>query len=160
MRKRLVTFSVAKPKNDESTVNIQGVNFSQTQQFITQNILLATCFYCIKSSSGLLKNKSNVSKCIVHSWISNAFGIPEFQSNTTYYTKYSFGNMFRLYWIIIRPSKKQIQFIKIYSAFWNPKRSLWFPKNRSCGRSPTEIVGSNPTGGMDICLLWVSCVVR
>ena len=28
------------------------------------------------------------------------------------------------------------------------------------GSSPAEIVGSNPTGGMDICLLWVSCVVR
>ena len=30
----------------------------------------------------------------------------------------------------------------------------------AAGRSPAEIVGSNPTGGMDICLLWVSCVVR
>ena len=30
---------------------------------------------------------------------------------------------------------------------------------RPC-RSPAAIVGSNPTGGMDICLLWVSCVVR
>ena len=29
-----------------------------------------------------------------------------------------------------------------------------------CGRSPAEIMGSNPTGAMDICLLWVSCVVR
>ena len=28
------------------------------------------------------------------------------------------------------------------------------------GRWPAEILGSNPTGGMDICLLWVSCVVR
>jgi hypothetical protein len=28
------------------------------------------------------------------------------------------------------------------------------------GRSPAEILGSNPTGGMDVCLLWVSCVVR
>jgi len=28
------------------------------------------------------------------------------------------------------------------------------------GRSPAEILGSNPTGDMDICLLWVSCVVR
>jgi len=28
------------------------------------------------------------------------------------------------------------------------------------GRSPAEIVGSNPTGGMDVCLLWVLCVVR
>ena len=30
---------------------------------------------------------------------------------------------------------------------------------RPC-RSPDEILGSNPTGGRDICLLWVSCVVR
>ena len=29
-----------------------------------------------------------------------------------------------------------------------------------CGLSPAEIVGSNPTGGMDVCLLWVLCVVR
>ena len=28
------------------------------------------------------------------------------------------------------------------------------------GPLPAEILGSNPTGGMDICLLWVSCVVR
>ena len=33
-------------------------------------------------------------------------------------------------------------------------------RRAACGRSPAEIVGSNPTGGMDICLLWVSCVVR
>ena len=30
--------------------------------------------------------------------------------------------------------------------------------SRPC-RSPPEIAGSNPTEGMDICLLWVSCVV-
>ena len=29
-----------------------------------------------------------------------------------------------------------------------------------CGRLPAEIAGSNPTGGMDVCLLWVLCVVR
>jgi hypothetical protein len=29
-----------------------------------------------------------------------------------------------------------------------------------CGRSPAEIVGSNPTGGMDVCLLRVLCDVR
>jgi len=28
------------------------------------------------------------------------------------------------------------------------------------GHSPTENVGSNPTGGMDICLLWVLCVFK
>jgi hypothetical protein len=33
-------------------------------------------------------------------------------------------------------------------------------KARVCGRSPDEIVGSNPTGCIDDCLLWVLCVVR
>jgi len=33
-------------------------------------------------------------------------------------------------------------------------------RRAACGRSPAEILGSNPTGGMDICLFWVSCVVR
>ena len=33
-------------------------------------------------------------------------------------------------------------------------------QRRTTGRSPAEIVGSNPTRGMDICLLWVSWVVR
>ena len=45
---------------------------------------------------------------------------------------------------------------------WRSSRSLW-PRGlrrAACGRSPAEIVGSNPTGGMDICLLWVLCVVR
>jgi len=26
-----------------------------------------------------------------------------------------------------------------------------------CGRSPAEIVGSNPAGGMDVCFLWLVC---
>jgi hypothetical protein len=29
-----------------------------------------------------------------------------------------------------------------------------------CGRSVAGIVGSNPAGGMDVCLLWVLCDVR
>jgi len=29
-----------------------------------------------------------------------------------------------------------------------------------CGHSLAGIAGSNPTGGMDVCLLWVLCVVR
>jgi hypothetical protein len=33
-------------------------------------------------------------------------------------------------------------------------------KARVCGRSPAEVVDSNPTGGMDVCLLQVLCVVR
>jgi hypothetical protein len=28
-----------------------------------------------------------------------------------------------------------------------------------CGRSPVEIVGSNPSGGMDVCPLRVLCVL-
>ena len=52
---------------------VQGINFSQTQQFITQNILMATCFDSIESSSGLAKYRSNVSKFVVHSGIPNAY---------------------------------------------------------------------------------------
>jgi len=33
-------------------------------------------------------------------------------------------------------------------------------KARVCGRSPAEIVGSNPAGGMDVCLECVLCTVR
>jgi len=29
-----------------------------------------------------------------------------------------------------------------------------------CGRSLTGIVGSNPAGGMGVCLVWVLCVIR
>ena len=49
-------------------------------------------------------------------------------------------------------------------------KSLYFPKTRSefaarfkalvCGRSPAEIMDSNPTGGMDVHLLWVLCIVQ
>ena len=38
---------------------------------------MATCFDCIESSSGLPKNRCNISKFILHSEIQNAFGIPE-----------------------------------------------------------------------------------
>jgi len=33
-------------------------------------------------------------------------------------------------------------------------------RRAAAGRLPAEILGSNPTGGMDICTLCVSCVVR
>jgi hypothetical protein len=33
-------------------------------------------------------------------------------------------------------------------------------KAEFCGRSRAEVVGSNPTGVMGVCLLWVLCVVR
>ena len=33
-------------------------------------------------------------------------------------------------------------------------------KEQVCGRSPAKFVGSNPTGGMDICLLCFLRVVR
>ena len=32
-------------------------------------------------------------------------------------------------------------------------------KAQLCGHSPADILGSNPTGGMEVCLLWVSCVL-
>ena len=34
-----------------------------------------------------------------------------------------------------------------------PKKGTFFVSDRHCGRLPAEIVSSNPTGGMDICLL-------
>jgi hypothetical protein len=42
-----------------------------------------------------------------------------------------------------------------YYYYWNylpVPVAAWF-KAWVCGRSPTEVVGSNPTGGMDVCLL-------
>ena len=41
-------------------------------------------------------------------------------------------------------------------------RSQWprDKRERSKGRSSAEIVVSNPTRGMDVCLLWMLCVVR
>jgi hypothetical protein len=33
-------------------------------------------------------------------------------------------------------------------------------KEYVCGRALAGIVGSNPTGGMDVCLLYSVCVVR
>ena len=52
----------------------------------------------------------------------------------------------RLHYISIHPSIHQI-----HPATYLP---TYLP---TCGRSPAEIVGSNPTGGMDIFLLSVVC---
>jgi len=41
-------------------VFIQVINCRETQQFITQNILMATCFGSIESLSGLSKNRYNI----------------------------------------------------------------------------------------------------
>jgi hypothetical protein len=60
-----VDFSFTTPSSREvqlQSKGLQDINFSQTQQFITQNIFMATSFDSIESSSGLPKNRSNVSK--------------------------------------------------------------------------------------------------
>ena len=49
--------------------------------------------------------------------------------------------------------------IKVESSYWTIPEAAR-SKARVYGRSPAEIVGSNPAGGMDVCLLWVLCVVR
>ena len=46
------------------------------------------------------------------------------------------------------------------NIFRKPSPAAARSKAYVCGRSPAEIVGSNPAGGMDVCLLWVLCVVR
>jgi hypothetical protein len=43
-------------------------------------------------------------------------------------------------------------------GYWNVV-ALW-SKGKGCCSSPAEIVGSKPTGGTDVCLLCVLCVVR
>jgi len=53
--------------------------------------------------------------------------------------------------------------LQTYTAFFSKCQKLRSLKAENAGpsdRSPAEIVGSNPTGGMDVCLLWVLCVVR
>ena len=67
-----------------SQLNIQLIHkiytrykFQSNTTIYYTNILKATCFDSTKSSSGLLKNRSNVSKFVVHSGIPKAFGIPE-----------------------------------------------------------------------------------
>jgi len=70
------------------------------------------------------------------------------------------------------PRVKQRSVPSIVGVF-NPQPSrLWYiicmyniplaarPKAWVCGRSLAEIVGSNLTGDIDVCLLWVFCVVR
>ena len=43
---------------------------------------------------------------------------------------------------------------------WKAKVNFAGPGGRAvCGRSPAETVGLNPTGGINICLLWTFCVV-
>jgi len=41
--------------------------------------------------------------------------------------------------------------------FYHPIRVAATPKAWVCDRSPTEIVGSNTNGVIDVCLLWVLC---
>ena len=58
----------------------------------------------------------------------------------------------------------KIQRICLFLVGWNlqisPVTVAARSKAQVYGRSPAEIVGSNPTVGMDVCLLWVLCVVR
>ena len=63
-----------------------------------------------------------------------------------------------VFWLLYNFRQKYFsfweEFIQILSWVAGPSGRAVF------GRSPAEIVGSNPTRGMDICLLWVLCVVR
>ena len=46
-----------------------------------------------------------------------------------------------------------VLFLEIYGIEYWPVPVAARSKALVCGRSPAEIVGSNPTGSMDICLL-------
>jgi len=45
-------------------------------------------------------------------------------------------------------------------TLWEPIPVAARSKASVCGRSLAGIVGSNPARGMDVCVLWVLCVVR
>jgi len=46
----------------------------------------------------------------------------------------------------------------VWKLFFFLLMCSWYPKGS--GRSPAEIVSSNPDGVMDVCLLWALCVFR
>jgi hypothetical protein len=56
--------------------------------------------------------------------------------------------------------KNHVRQIYIRNAVVTPIVVAARSKAWVCGRSLAEVVGSNPAGGMDVCLLWLSCVVR
>ena len=64
-------FKKSKDYNTQFHFHIRYKFQSNTTIYYT-NILMATCFDCTESSSGLPKNISNVSTFIVHSGIPNA----------------------------------------------------------------------------------------
>jgi hypothetical protein len=56
---------------------------------------------------------------------------------------------------LARPCRLLSVIIQICPSRWPRGLRLWV-----CGRSLAGPVGSNPAGGMDVCLLWVLRVVR
>jgi len=53
--------------------------------------------------------------------------------------------------------------VRVINCWWIEKEPVPVAAQSEvwvCGLSPAQIVGSNPTGGMDVCLLWMLCVVR
>ena len=48
----------------------------------------------------------------------------------------------------------------ILRLFFSPVPVAARSKTQVCGRSLAQIVGSNPTEDMDVCLLRVLCVIR
>jgi hypothetical protein len=60
---------------------------------------------------------------------------------------------------------KIVLYIRLGPGFYCTQSSSPVPasarsKTWVCGSSPAEIMGSSPTGVMDVCLLWVLCFVR
>jgi hypothetical protein len=62
----------------------------------------------------------------------------------------------------MRPQKKDIHWVLTYCTAMKENFVKQYHKEgwSSWICSLTGIVGSNPAGGMDVCLLWVLCVVR
>ena len=61
---------------------------------------------------------------------------------------------------LVVPTVVWLRYTKFcYSSGSDIPEAAW-SKTCVCGRALAGIAGSNPAGGMDVCLLWVLCVVR
>ena len=63
--------------------------------------------------------------------------------------------------LLLNKIRKRLGLMPLYQIrVYRPVPAAWRSKSWVWGRSLLEIVGSNPTAGMDVCLLWVLSVVR
>ena len=69
------------------------------------------------------------------------------------------GSLLQLPWRWKQQSPSAMS-VTSYQSIQHKKQDCNLTNPCICGRLPADIVSSNPTGGIDVCLLWVLCVVK